>query len=46
MIFENDDAIDAVIKNLERIPTDIDTEILVEDIKDAIMRDLRRKIAI
>jgi hypothetical protein len=46
MAEESDNAIDEIIKNLDRIPKEISTEIFVSKIEDELFKKLRRKIAL
>lgn len=41
--YYDDDAIDAIISNLDRIPREIDSKILIDDISQKIMDKLRKK---
>jgi len=43
---ETDEVIQGIIDDLEKIPKRIDSEILVSDMVDEVMKQLRRKIAI
>jgi hypothetical protein len=46
MEYEDDEAINKVIENLNRIPKDITSEIRIDKLMDEMMKELRRKISI
>jgi hypothetical protein len=46
VVYEDDEAIDAIIANLERIPSNIETKMVVNDIAEALYDKLRKKITV
>jgi len=43
---ENEDAIDEIINNLNRIPKKIESKIFIDEMAEALMNKLRKKISI
>lgn len=43
---EDYDAIGELIKNLDRIPKEVDSKLLIKEIEDELMERLRKKIAV
>ena len=43
---ENEDAIDEIINNLNRIPKKIESRIMIDEISEALINKLRKKISL